>query len=108
MTRAEHLLECVQEECAEVSKVLSKAKRFGLQNCYPDTGPTNRAKIRQELVDLLGAYQRCVDEGLLLALGLPQLPFPVVQAMQVKAEKIEANIHKAKELGTLTVSEVVE
>lgn len=52
----------VVEECAELAKEASKALRFGPLNCYPSTDPTNYAKMRAELIDLLDAM---VDAGAL-------------------------------------------
>lgn len=55
------------EEASELTKEAMKALRFGLENRYPETGPTNAQKIAAEFYDLLEALN---DAGL-----LPQLVF---------------------------------
>ena len=45
-------LTILQEECAEVIKIVSKIKRFGWESTHPDGGPTNRDKLAQELGDV--------------------------------------------------------
>jgi NTP pyrophosphatase (non-canonical NTP hydrolase) len=54
----------LQEECAEVTQAVSKVFRFGFDECYPVGGPDNRAKLEEELGDLLAMIdimvERCV------------------------------------------------
>lgn len=81
MTDEEHILQCLSEECAEVTKNVSKALRFGLDDTKPDRtlegdfvrgdGPTNRQKIVEEFHDALAVYamleERGVFEGIKIA-----------------------------------------
>ncbi len=49
MTKTEHLLVCLSEECAEVIKAVSKALRFGLNDRNPKGKTTNLQDIAREL-----------------------------------------------------------
>jgi NTP pyrophosphatase (non-canonical NTP hydrolase) len=67
MTKQEHLLSCLAEECAEIAQEVSKALRFGLDNVWPDArgDRTVREKIVSEFYDLLGVVDTLEDEGIL-------------------------------------------
>jgi hypothetical protein len=52
MTKEEHLLVILSEECSEVIKEVSKALRFGLLDIEPGQPDTNYKKIQYELNDL--------------------------------------------------------
>lgn len=52
MTRTEHLLVILAEECAEVAQRAIKAARFGLQEVQPDQELTNLQRLVYELNDL--------------------------------------------------------
>ena len=54
MTIQEHLLVCLMEECAEITKEASKALRFGLDERYPDlNSESNKDAIFREFHDLV-------------------------------------------------------
>jgi hypothetical protein len=61
MKRAEHLLVCIAEECAEVQKEIAKALRFGLDNTCPE-GMTNRERLGREIIDLMAAIRMFNDQ----------------------------------------------
>lgn len=65
MTREEHLLTILIEECAEVQQNATKALRFGLDDHHPETGVTNKDAIRYEFSQLIGVYDMLVNDGLL-------------------------------------------
>lgn len=55
MTRIEHILTIVSEECSEIAQHCSKAIRFGLLEVQPGQTLTNASRIYQEYVDLKAA-----------------------------------------------------
>lgn len=63
MNRLEHLLQILQEECAEVIQAASKAQRFGLDDGYPQTTRTNREDIGKELAQVRAMVEMIEDEG---------------------------------------------
>lgn len=64
MTKIEHLLVCLSEECSEIQKNCSKALRFGLNDCKPRSKKTNEALIAEELSDLQAIVEMLKGEGL--------------------------------------------
>jgi hypothetical protein len=109
MNRKEHLLTILAEEGGEVAKEISKSLRFGLEDQLTmdptgprgSEGPTNREKVTQEFVDMLGAYQLAVRDGLLPDIGLTNLPQTILDQMETKARKIEAFLIYSQRVGTL-------
>ena len=67
MNLQEHLLTCLNEECVEVGKDVSKSLRFGLddRNVLDPTGPTNRERLVNELNDLAAVIQMLTAEGII-------------------------------------------
>lgn len=57
MTRNEHLLVILAEECNEVAQRCTKALRFGLTEVQPGQEHTNAQRIRYELADLIGVVE---------------------------------------------------
>jgi hypothetical protein len=62
MTREEHLLVILSEECNEVGQRASKALRFGLDEIQAGQHLTNAERITQEMNDLIGVFQMLVNE----------------------------------------------
>jgi len=48
----QEILDILAEECAEVIHIISKIRRFGLNDCHPVTGKINRERLEEELSDL--------------------------------------------------------
>lgn len=55
----------LQEECAEVSQIISKIHRFGPDSKPPTSNDTNLTLLHKEIGDLLCMVKICVDKGLL-------------------------------------------
>lgn len=99
MTREDHLLAQVMEECAEVAHRCSKALRFGFEEVEPDPhknpdGLTNRQRIHQEYNDLV-ATLALLDANLLQT---------STDAITKKQEKIRRYLEHARENGRLDES----
>jgi hypothetical protein len=55
-------LDVIQEECAEIIKVVSKIERFGFYNAHPkNNNIDNLTLLAQEFGDLLGAIDKFKD-----------------------------------------------
>ena len=92
MTRREHLLDILIEECAEVIHRATKAKRFGMDEIQPEQPLDNRDRLVAELNDLIAVADMVlgskgwVDESMVVA----------------KKRKVEHFLEYSKECGTLT------
>lgn len=85
MTRTEHLLTILAEECAEVAQRVSKALRFGLGEVQPGQTYTNAERVVHELCDLNAAIIMAMGDGV-----LPTLPDEEEYArLNAKREKVE-------------------
>ncbi len=98
MTRHEHLLVILMEECAEVQKECAKALRFGLDDFYEPAGPeTNRESIVREFDDLVATMDLLRHEEI--------LPFENednLRRQDAKVAKIEKYLKYSAEKGLLT------
>jgi len=100
MTRQEHLLVCLAEECAEVQKEITKILRFGLndkpieslggKNLEP-----NSVRLHREVVDVLAVIDMLMDEGLIEDVD--------VKDVEAKQERVEKYMKYAHEKGMLDV-----
>lgn len=97
MTRRENLLIVASEECAEVSKAISKLMRFGAENHHPDSSETNEYKLMVEYYQLVATMDMLINTG-----TVHNLPSEEVE--KIKHEKM-VNVLKyqkvSKELGTI-------
>ena len=82
------LLVILQEECAEVSKIVSKIHRFGIESINPITRQSNKEVLHQEVGDLLCMIELCVERKMLDEEILAEY-------IQLKREKLKkwSNIH---------------
>lgn len=96
MTREEHLLTCLSEECAEVAQRVSKALRFGLNEVQAGQPLTNAQRIAEELGDLFAVVTICNDARLVpLPAGGP------AEIIAAKRAKIERYFAISREQGAL-------
>ncbi len=65
MTKVEHLLVCLMEECSEVQKEASKALRFGVdsKDVFKYEKETHGEKIVTEFADILAIIYLLQEEG---------------------------------------------
>ncbi len=97
MTRQEHLLTILSEECAEVAQRVSKALRFGLKEVEPGQKYTNAARISQELFDL-----RAVAEMLEKCGALESVRYStVLRLVEKKKAKVPKYLAYSSQCGTL-------
>lgn len=97
MTKVEHLLVILMEECAEVAKEASKALRFGLQDQYGESGETNAQRIMREYCDLTAAMHMLMEEN---ALVLPSYT-EVKERQNAKIAKVNRFLEYSNSVGRL-------
>lgn len=97
LSREQHLLICLGEECAEVQKEISKILRFGL-NDKPISSlagnmlDPNSVRLSQEIVDVQALIRMLIKEG---------VPIKISQRDIIKkCQKVETYIKYAQEKGT--------
>jgi NTP pyrophosphatase (non-canonical NTP hydrolase) len=61
-SKQEEILRIAQEECAEVTQVISKIFRFGIDESY--NGKTNRQRLEAELGDLVCMIDLLIETGI--------------------------------------------
>lgn len=62
LTKIEYLLTCLNEECAEVQKEITKTIRFGPSSHHPNSSTTNVEKLLKECIDLISIYELLKEE----------------------------------------------
>ena len=95
MTRTEHLLTILAEECAEVAQRASKALRFGLDEQQSGQELTNAERIAGEMDDLVAVWAMLRMEP-----GWHPRPSEVA-GYQAKREKVEKYLRYSAIIGTL-------
>ena len=92
INKTEHLLIILSEECAELSKNVSKALRFGLEDKEPNQDLTNQEKIVSEFNDLYSVMMMIVED-----VGIPNIL--TIEAINKKKEKVLKYMKYAEEHG---------
>lgn len=97
MTRRDHLLVILMEECAEVAQRASKALRFGLDEIEPDQEEeeTNAQRLSREFADLRAAWELLLDDC-----AVSDGPMNV--RVQRKKTKVEKFLLYSREQGRLS------
>jgi NTP pyrophosphatase (non-canonical NTP hydrolase) len=96
MTRIEHLMVCLMEECAEVSQRASKALRFGRHEVQPGQDQTNVERLVGELNDLLAVLGMLRQESIDFQTNFED-PVRIIE----KIEKVERFLEYSRKCGTL-------
>ena len=96
MTRTEHLLVILMEECAEVAQRCSKALRFGLEEVQANQTLTNAERLKKEMIDLVAVW------GMLCKSGATEPIAPMDESLiESKQQKVEDYFELSREQGTL-------
>jgi hypothetical protein len=98
MTRTEHLLTILGEECVEVSQRVSKALRFSLEEKQPGLQDNNAERILSEFYEAVAMVELLQKEG--------KLPIwdhdAIVKYKEFKLKRVEVYLLHSKNVGTLT------
>jgi hypothetical protein len=96
-----HVLVCIAEEGGEVGKEACKALRFSIEDTnylFPGS-PNQRAKLVDELNDLMGAIRLAVQIGIIPA------DWQDSERQEAKVKKIRAHFGYARDTGALARKE---
>jgi len=105
MTREEHILACLSEECAEVIKEVSKIHRFGMNDVHPDIEGfiPNIERLSGEILDVIAVVGILRDENMISSKINPIFANDNVKiAINKKRDKVERYIKYARRKGTVT------
>jgi hypothetical protein len=95
MNRKEHLLTILSEEGAEVSQMVSKILRFGINDVMPGQFLSNEERLIEEFNDLVGAMEKLYDDGII------KRPVHNRQMVEDKKTRIERFLKYSQKVGTL-------
>lgn len=95
MTKEQHLLTILAEECVEVAQRVTKALRFGLDETQPGSGATNAERIMDELVDVRVILLMLQEIGTLPEANSSQ------DVVDKKKAKVNKYISYSEELGLI-------
>jgi len=87
MNREEYLLDCLSEECAELSQVASKSMRFGLENIVPKSEEKkhNSDDLITEYLQIVAVVEMLQEMGV-----LPSIDYrKAANIKKKKKEKVE-------------------
>ena len=98
MKKAEHLLICLTEECAELQQAISKALRFGLDDGNPNGTTTNAQDIIRECLDVTALIELITDDEAIVESPSTEEAF---KAIKEKKEKVKKYMDYAIKRGTL-------
>ena len=100
MTREEHLLVILAEECTEIAKYATKALRFGLDDCEPGQPETNARRICLECADLQAVLEMIAESNCFFQLTGKSVDMKA--AIQMKKEKVEKFLLYSAQRGKIT------
>jgi len=93
MNKTEHLLTVLSEECAEITKEVSKALRFGLEDHAPNSHESNRERITKEVADFIGVVEMLYDNQIIKK--------PMLFDIEEKKKKVAKYMQYAENTGAL-------
>ena len=59
--KQEEILNILQEECAELIQMVSKCRRFGIDQQHLKADKPNRTKLTEEIGDVLAMINLCIS-----------------------------------------------
>ncbi len=101
MTRKEHLLLKLSEECAEVIERVSKAMIFGTDEIQPGQPYTNIDRVLWEFIDLLAAFEMLHEDEVIATRTFTAVEAFARIRMIAKKKKVEEFLKFAASRGKL-------
>ncbi len=88
MTREEHILTIIAEECSEIAKAASKSLRFGLDHIGPHADEANALLLYREAADLYAVIEMLTKENQIFSQVLEMANWnKCIEEKKVKVEK---------------------
>lgn len=94
MTRLEHLVSILAEECSETAQRATKGLRFGLDEIQQGQSLKNHERITYEFNDILAVMEMLKEEGHISTIIDRE-------AVAKKKKKVEKYLEYCKRIGTL-------
>ena len=82
MSKVDEILNILQEECAEVIQMVSKCRRFGIDNIHIKSEMPNREKLTEEIGDMLAMVELLIEEGVITAEQLDDAKVAKIQKLK--------------------------
>lgn len=98
------ILLLLMEECNELSQIVSKALRFGMDEKHPEMKGTNVERIQEEFIDVVAIYNLCVKEGFIPRIG----PAEMEDRELNKQIKVQRYLGYSSQCGTITEDQSAE
>lgn len=86
--KIQEIMDIMQEECGEIVQMVSKIRRFGIDETHLKEGKSNRVLLTEELGDILTMINLLVLHGVVTDDGLA-----AAQAAKVEKLKIWSTIY---------------
>lgn len=99
MNKIEYLLQCLQEECGEVTQEASKCNRFGKDDKGAGQENNNLEKLEIEFNDVLAVLELLAKEGLVIEIR-PEL-------IEQKRARLEYWMDYSRRKGTLIENSII-
>ena len=88
-SKENEILNILQEECAEVIQMVSKCRRFGMNESHLKNGGTNRERLTEEIGDVICMLKLAQDFGIVDVTEVDDAAFRKLEKL-----KIWSNIFK--------------
>jgi NTP pyrophosphatase (non-canonical NTP hydrolase) len=88
-SKENEILNILQEECAEVIQMVSKCRRFGMDQTHLKDGGTNRERLTEEIGDVICMLKLAQDFGIVDVTEVNDAAFRKLEKL-----KIWSNIFK--------------
>ena len=83
MTKQMEIMNLLQEECAEVIQMISKVRRFGLDELHFKLKQSNRASLTEEVGDMLALVDLLIETGVLSEMALQDAKIAKIEKLKI-------------------------
>jgi NTP pyrophosphatase (non-canonical NTP hydrolase) len=91
-SKENEILNILQEECAEVIQMVSKCRRFGMEERHLKDGGTNRERLTEEIGDVICMLKLAQDFGIVDATEVNDAAFRKLEKLKIWSNIFEDEI----------------